>query len=134
MADERHDNRYINKDFEELDMKRSFLGKESVLPLNVHESKKYVSVRRRASLLPPKSFFSALQVRGRSLETQDNFKFVFYPWWSININYGPSQERVTESRFCFSCGLGSWCPVKGWPGLSPSFFSLWSPSRCPFTS
>lgn len=44
LTSEKFDNKYINKDFREIDMRRAKLGKETLLPLNDREMQVYVTV------------------------------------------------------------------------------------------
>ncbi|KAK9505278.1 hypothetical protein O3M35_009368 [Rhynocoris fuscipes] len=43
LTQEWYDNRFLTDDIVMLDMKRAYLGKETILPLNFHEKKKYIS-------------------------------------------------------------------------------------------
>lgn len=44
MTNDSFDNRYITDKIVELDIRRSQVGRETILPLNVHENKKYAPV------------------------------------------------------------------------------------------
>lgn len=44
LTNDQFDNKYINKDFVRIDLKRAQIGRETILPLNSKESNKYVRV------------------------------------------------------------------------------------------
>ena len=51
LTNERFDNRFINKDFRNIDIRRAQMGKETILPLNKRERNIYIIVRKYQTLL-----------------------------------------------------------------------------------
>jgi hypothetical protein len=50
LTSERFDNKYVTRDFREIDLQRAKLGRETVLPLNHRERKLYITVIPSQSL------------------------------------------------------------------------------------
>ncbi|KAJ8924160.1 hypothetical protein NQ315_006944 [Exocentrus adspersus] len=98
LTSERFDNKYINKDFRDIDMRRAKLGKETVLPLNNREMQIYVSVNSKRLA---KSEKKALAKAASTLATA-SAKLALYMvadfslFWILNLiqYYGRFQSKV----------------------------------------
>lgn len=51
LTSERYDNKYITRNFRNIDLRRAKLGKETVMPLNKREKNFYVPVNMDLQLL-----------------------------------------------------------------------------------
>ncbi|XP_018570719.1 DC-STAMP domain-containing protein 2-like [Anoplophora glabripennis] len=98
LTSEKFDNKYINKDFREIDMRRAKLGKETVLPLNDREMQVYVAV---SSKKLAKSEKKALAKAASSLATVSLKLAIFMAgdyslFWILNLikYYGKFQSKV----------------------------------------
>lgn len=94
----RFDNRYITKEFRELDLKRLREGRETVLPLSRRERAKYVTVNYLSSL-----YF--ILIYSGLIKSIKLIKYIHGYYCNASAGCGAAAQRFLLHALIFRCFL-----------------------------